>query len=375
MSDFNINCDSEDVAKAISDRYLVEEGYNLARTGRMVSRELASDFVASLQLDGFDVYDLREFDGTITAISQDRSIYLYAAFSNATYTDIYVKEGNVGGIVQFFNKHKKFFLEKDPGHVRIDYYFKTMFGSQNRSIMMAKDKIQNTLPELYPDYDVEKLASQYAASRDNILLLVGEPGVGKTQFIRYVMKAGAYDQIVYVKDTAVLESDDFWMEHSESNAQLMVFDDMDDVLTPRNSARKKGESAKEHVARKNNPFMRNVLSFTDGIFEKETKIIITTNQPIAEVDAALVRPGRCFDFLTLRPLSNADARGIWVDVLKNDVGLFDVKFAGVESITQASLMSEHQIAQSEFNDRSYVRRGDRHYTIADKIRENGVKVR
>lgn len=387
-TEYTINSDVDDIAKAVSDRYLVQQGFNIARTGQCVSPDAIDNFVGALQVDGWDVYDLRGFDGTITAFSENKNLYLYImARPDLQYTDIYVKKGNVSAIVAFFQKYKKYFTYESPEFIRIDYhYYHPTFGSNERTIRMQKSDIQTTIPELYPDYDVAALAEQYCASNDNILLLYGPPGVGKTQFLRYVMKHGKFENIIYVKDSDVLNSGEFWVGMADTTADLMVFDDMDDALQPRKKVvleQMDNESDKEFAVRKlqqemqldNKTFMRNILSFTDGIFEKKTKIIITTNQEIPEIDSAIIRPGRCFDFLTLNPLTFEEAQRIWTDVLKNDVAHFAGRFSGETTITQATLMSEHQMFNAEYKERTYVRRGERNYSLESKIRNSGVTIR
>jgi len=381
MTDFNITVAGHDVGKAISDRFLVNAGYTTARTGRCISKDGADEFIKALSLAGYDVYDLREFDHTITAFSDDKSLYIYIDLEN-NYTDIYVKEGVVGGIVSFFHQFQEHFTYRNPDIIGIEYhYHHPVFGPQSRDIYMDRDRLQTTIPELYPDYDVGELTKQFLASDDNILLLYGPPGVGKTQFVRYIMKHCQFDEIVYVKDTEVLNSGDFWANQSGRDTGLMVFDDMDDALKPRqiSKRRRSGESKRDFEQRKyaesqNDSFMRNVLSFTDGVFEKKTKIIITTNQPLEEVDSAVIRPGRCFDFLTLHPLTYDEAAAIWVHTLNNDPASFADKFGGQEQISQATLMTEHRRMANKFVERSYVKRGDRNYSVESKLRAAGVTI-
>jgi hypothetical protein len=124
----------------------------------------------------------------------------------------------------------------------------------------------------------------------------------------------------------------------------------------------------------NRTFMNNVLSFTDGIFEKKTKIIITTNQPITQIDAAVIRPGRCFDFLTLNPLTYDEACDLWVGVLKGNKEQFVQLYGGQDTVTQASLMSDYERMQHSFIERSYIKRGDNTYNLEKKMRDGGITV-
>jgi hypothetical protein len=368
-SEFVISCEPEDVGKAISECFLIDEGYNTARTGRCVAPDAATRFVEALRFDNFDVHDLRGFDGSITAFNSKKNLYVYADTRNG-FTDVYVKNGAVASIVEFFHKYQEYFEYKDPEVVSVRYYFKSVFGSNSKHISVPKEDIQHTIPELYPDYDVEKLTEEFIASNSNILLLYGKPGVGKTQFLRYVMKRGEFEDITYVKDAALLNSGDFWAEMADTESDLMVFDDMDDALRPRKARKTKGDD----VVMDNRTFMNNVLSFTDGIFEKKTKIIITTNQPITQIDAAVIRPGRCFDFLTLNPLTYDEACDLWVGVLKGNKEQFVQLYGGQDTVTQASLMSDYERMQHSFIERSYIKRGDNTYNLEKKMRDGGITV-
>jgi GTPase SAR1 family protein len=360
---FNTDIDLFNVGQGITNRWLEQHGYNVAQTGHTVSLSKVDDFIAALQLEGFGVCDFRNFNNVIMALSADKTIYIRLSFR--FYTDIYTNTGDNTNILAFYNRYKHYFTEsiEEDDEVSIEYYYNDIrSGTRSSTININKKDIQKTYPELYPDINVDELVRQYLASSDSILLLYGPPGVGKTQFIRYLLSKGDFKDIVYVKDQKVLQASDFWAGMSQNSSDLMIFDDMDAGLKPR--TQQDGSS-----------FTSNLLSFSCGIFERKIKVIITTNQPIEEIDAAIVRPGRCFDFLTLHPLTYDQAKIVWVNILKQPQTDFERLYAGQKTITQASLMSDYNREKNSFTERSYVKSGDKNYNVQSKLQANGVNVK
>lgn len=185
---------------------------------------------------------------------------------------------------------------------------------------------------LYPKINVPDMVASYIASTENILILTGEPGTGKTTFIKKVMASiAAHSEddvtVAYIKDQALLEDNETWTMLSNGEHDVLVFDDLDDSL----GSRKKGG---------NNSFVAQLLSFSDGIFDKTTKIIITTNRPIDDIDPAVIRPGRCFDILRMPALTREEAISVWEETYELAIDSFITIFGDADTITQAYLSSE-----------------------------------
>ena len=200
------------------------------------------------------------------------------------------------------------------------------------SIHLNKEKFNDIIEGLHQKIDIDKLICAYQKSVENILILFGEPGTGKTtiirQFIMQFAKASNFNpKIYYTKDSEVLKKDLFWNMMLSDEPDLLILDDLDDELQPRKAGN-------------DNAIVNKLLSVSDGIFKINTKIIITTNKGHQNIDSAIIRPGRCFDILNIPVLSNDEARHVWIEILGNTVEDFDRIFHDT-SVKQSFLMSEH----------------------------------
>ena len=241
------------------------------------------------------------------------------------------------------------------------FYMSARSGMSTRDLYVNPEDFKGIYPNLYPDIDIDKLVRQYTNANEPILMLHGEPGVGKTTFVKFMIANGDFKSAAYVKDPKVMEDGEFWGELTGSNFDLIIFDDLDVDLLPR---RKNTEST----------FMSQLLSYSDGIFTQgKVKIIVTTNQSVKEIDSALVRPGRCFDFLRLNALKKDDARKFWCETMNLSLAHFEESFKSPGDITQAALMSEIARLTSSVGLRDYVKFGNNKYTLDDKLAQLGIQ--
>jgi ATP-dependent 26S proteasome regulatory subunit len=149
---------------------------------------------------------------------------------------------------------------------------------------------------MYPflkDETLEEFYDRFMESNSNILLLIGPPGTGKTTFIRGLLShtnSSAY--VTY--DPTILEKDHMFAEFIGSDSSIMVLEDSDNFLKPRNDG---------------NTMMAKFLNLGDGLVTtKGKKLIFSTNLPsIRDIDEALTRPGRCFGILDFSGLSHDEA--------------------------------------------------------------------
>lgn len=195
------------------------------------------------------------------------------------------------------------------------------------------------IDELYEHIDPREMINAFYDAKDTILFMHGEPGVGKSYIVQYgieylsrtlkVFNPNAYEwrenktpMIWYVKDLKVFGMDEFWSQLVAREPELVVLDDISSGIAPRNS----GEEGN---------FVEKFLSISDGIFRIRTKFIFTTNLEKENIDQALLRPGRCFDYFNMKPLTGDYARRLMNKMLeKNGQEHADV-FEGMSFVPQA----------------------------------------
>ena len=153
---------------------------------------------------------------------------------------------------------------------------------QSRNIYLPKNKTI-LRPEFYPDLnDPMRFIDDYLASDSSVLLLAGPPGTGKTTLLRHMIvdrKLTAH--IIY--DEKLMEQDSIFQTFLfNKNSDILIIEDADTILSPRE--------------RDGNKMMSRFLSVADGLVKlPNKKLVFTTNiSDFTRVDPALLRPGRCY---------------------------------------------------------------------------------
>lgn len=241
--------------------------------------------------------------------------------------------------------------DKDKNSINIIEY---LYDKKNKSIIdNISEKNVNDFKQiyenLYPEVNIELLIQEYIKSDENILVLMGEPWTWKTTFLKYLMKYICENEltsdIAYIKDEHVLQDEEFWARMTDYKDGFIILDDMDNWLTPRTKKDKESMN-----------FVNKLLSYSDWLFEVKTKIIITTNMMVDEIDSAITRPWRCFDILKFRPLSIENAKSIWEKELhmKDFDKVFKTKLP-TWKISQAELMTKFKDIKYKNITRKYLK--------------------
>lgn len=176
---------------------------------------------------------------------------------------------------------------------------------------MADDKL---LDAAYPELvnGVAAFIDGYLKADEAVLVLQGPPGTGKTRLIRAILGAMSrriegQASAIYTGDMKALETDEIFVKFITGWDEAFVVEDADHLLKPR-------ASGNEHLHR--------FLTIADGVVRSQgRKIIFSTNLPnVGDLDDALVRPGRCYARLSVRPLHLDEAQRL-VDELSAQASL------------------------------------------------------
>lgn len=180
---------------------------------------------------------------------------------------------------------------------KVDSFIRWVHNANGSEVTLALDDTMIPVSEMYPwlkDESLEDYYERFLNSSAAILLLYGDPGVGKTTLIRGLLNYAKTSALV-TYDPMILQKDSFFAEFLEDNSvSIVVLEDSDAFL----SARTDG-----------NTMMHRFLNVSNGLITvKGKKMIFSTNLPsIRDIDPALTRAGRCFDIVKFEKLKHPQA--------------------------------------------------------------------
>jgi hypothetical protein len=192
------------------------------------------------------------------------------------------------------------------------------------------------LDEAYPmlGEPVASFIGRYLDARETVLVLQGPPGTGKTRLVRAMLsemsrRKGESALVMYTGDRNALEKDEIFVEFITGSHDAFVIEDADHMLMARSNGNKD---------------LHRFLAVADGVVRAQgRKIIFTTNLPnVGDIDEALLRPGRCFASVQMRPLLRDEATRLLARVCGEDTPRFSAALgqlsaAGGRSIPLASV--------------------------------------
>lgn len=178
---------------------------------------------------------------------------------------------------------------------------------------------------VYSNYALETQTKLRLAAREitredprgRLLLLEGPPGTGKTRALRgLITSVNDATTVVVVPPhmVAELSGPDLIGALIGQGMVVLVIEDADYALLDRSSR-------SEEDLKGSTGALSSILNLSDGILGAHIniRIIATTNQPVANLDAAVLRPGRLLDRIPFSVLSAADGTAFLERELKREI--------------------------------------------------------
>lgn len=317
-----------DIPTGVEIQRNINEGYSFMKLSLALKYESFGKFLSDIRLkEALDEYDYTVSKHNMEVTYKNNNIIISASGSTKSiYIDIYAKTEEKLNFV--FKTYMKYY-ELNVSEIECffdSYYLRNGQVESNTVVKYFKD-FKDLDESYYPYIDLDVMYEQFAVGYENILLCVGDPGLGKSKLASMILKYSflnpeklPYDKfadgsdidnqfinVAYVKSPEILSKDEFWRKLENLTPDFVIIDDLDYMLTKRDA------EIQNHEDSIKNNFLNQFLSFTDGVNKNKTKFIITTNQPYDSIDMAILRKGRIFDILELRKLKREEAKNIWLN--------------------------------------------------------------
>lgn len=269
-------------------------------------RDTVERFLAEIAKEhSFETYDLSNSNGLNIRVISDNFTLLII------YDDEMIRGYGKAKSLELINKFNIIYnniIKNELSELNItmySYYLNGMGGCEYVRSFFKNDfkPKKNYIPYI----DTDEMFKQFFGGDENILLLVGKSGTGKSKLtsvaIEYLasIKVNSGNRTVAtISDANILLNDFFWYQIRDNKIDLVILDDFDFMLGSRDSE-----------DTKHNKFLSKFLTFTDGVRKNKIKFIVTTNQEYRDMDKAILRKGRLFDVIEMRELSLEEGLEIW----------------------------------------------------------------
>lgn len=193
-------------------------------------------------------------------------------------------------------------------------------------VKQIKEKAPITDPRsFFPSLDKTpvEIAEAFDKSSANVMIIYGEAGLGKTQFIREMVRAKKRrEEPVYIADTIEVFNHPGLIPfiHDMKDHSWFISEDSNAMIEKRSEG---------------NSLMAGILNASEGISSGNVKFIISVNKPsLKDVDSALVRPGRTFAAYHFKALTRDQA-----NAARKAIGLESLDFDNKDKLTLAEALN------------------------------------
>ena len=138
------------------------------------------------------------------------------------------------------------------------------------------------------------------SDKSGIAIFHGQPGCGKSSYIKYLIKTNPSERFTVVSTDLILRSPEKVRDYMINNgkSRIYILEDCENLLRSRDSGNESGT------------VLSDILNFADGILGSltKTKYILTFNSSLAKIDEALQRRGRLKIKYEFGPLRGDDLK-------------------------------------------------------------------
>ena len=178
---------------------------------------------------------------------------------------------------------------------RIEYIVHTKKGYSSMKLPIRQQNV-NVKTQYNDDLPDEQMRKHLSADRSGIVLIHGEPGTGKTSYIRHLAQTMPRRFVFLDKSMFGYMTDaDFIEMLSKMKGSVIVLEDCEDVLKSRSEY---------------NESITTLLNLSDGILGDGfgIKFLCTFNCPVDRIDSAITRKGRLLLKYEIRALEHNKAQ-------------------------------------------------------------------
>lgn len=264
----------------------------------------------------------------------------YAPPSKSIYiTALYIKEESILPIMENITRYV--FKKEQGGNISLITQDSRGLDTIAYPVKIANFDIGLHYGDEFYQTKYKKIINRLNEDRGKgILLLHGEPGTGKTYFVRHIAK-NVHKEVLFIPPGLAHSISEpsfitFLMKHPNS---ILIIEDAEKVILSRES----GQGISEGVS--------NILNITDGILSDclSIQVIATFNTSRENIDSALLRKGRLIAEHKFEKLSIDQANKLLKHLGKDEVVDNPMSLTDIYNIDEEIYVENKKVSSIGFN--------------------------